>query len=227
MTRLAKISISIAALFVLSLGSTDAGAWPFKGKSTMGPGSAQAIAGQMQVRDGKQKLSQIPGLMKGSFGMRVQALGLKIQGNNQQANRMLFGARSKDAAAARRMQAGPGNILKGLFNQGAGNARMAVAPVGAALKNAGDRIKSSDVVVAGEVGAKAALHGLKVGGQKLAQVPGKISAGLKDAMIWGQLYAEAAGQALKGAAKSAKAGIVKAARQEGLSTAAQNRLLGQ
>jgi hypothetical protein len=57
MTRLAKISISIAALFVLTLGTTDANAWPFKGKqSVTGPGSAQSLAGRWQVQDGKQKL---------------------------------------------------------------------------------------------------------------------------------------------------------------------------
>jgi hypothetical protein len=151
----------------------------------------------------------------------VQALGLKIQGNkNEQLNQVNFGLKQKNKAIAARTVGGSGNILQGLFNQGVGSVRQAAAPGIAAVKNAGERVMASDVVVGTEVGAKAAWHGLKVGGKKVVQ-------GVKDIPIWAQLYGAAAVQAIKGAGQKAKASIVNAARQESLSTNAQNRLLGQ
>jgi hypothetical protein len=189
-----RFAITLTAAFALSFGVSDAGAWPslFRNKpvqpapavmSAPAPvaGSAQVAAGRFQMEKGMVNVKRSGSLFRGAVAMRVQAIGLSIQGNRQQANRMRFGARSKEAAIGR----GFSGVLSGIFNQGVGNSRAALAQAGAAisekfqpvrngLMNTRDSIASSRVVVGAEILGKATVHGVKGGWAKLRSFLGNL-----------------------------------------------------
>jgi hypothetical protein len=216
-----KISLTISVLFAIATVGNSAQAGWFTRSKPVQPapavkaaqvpvaGSAQAIAGKMQVEYGKQRLGQVGGFLKGAIGMKVRAIGYKIEGNKQEANRMEFGAKAKFGAVERRVKDGSGSYLAGIANQGAGAVRAAVAPGVSSGKSVIASIKNSNAAATVEIGTKAGVHWLKGAFQAVVAVPGALKA------------------KASAASAAAKANIVNAAAAEGLSQNAQGRLLAQ